>query len=118
MGSSTSEIVYILPHGIVKYDIILQSAQEINILTEVSRKVESETMEYESFYKEQIRNNMQVEIEIRRILRDICNQQLLNEKLSQDLDRKSGEVMHFCWNRAYSYSLCYALESEVWNLFL
>ena len=67
--------------------------QEMNILAEVSRNVESETMEYESFYKEQIRNNMQVEIEIRRVVRDICNQQLVNEKLNQDVERKSGEVI-------------------------
>lgn len=64
----------------------------MNILTEASRSVESKIMEHEGFYKELIRNNMFVEIEIRQILREMCNQQLTNERLSLELEQKLGEV--------------------------
>ena len=61
-------------------------------MIEASRSVESKVMEHEGFYKELIRNNMLVEIEIRRILQEMCNQQQANERLSKELEQKLGEV--------------------------
>lgn len=66
--------------------------QEMRILTEVTRKVESDMLEYEGFFKEQLRNNMEIDIQTRYILRDTCNQQQINDKLTQELDTKMNEV--------------------------
>lgn len=64
----------------------------MRILTEVTRKVESDMLEYEGFFKEQLRNNMEIDIQTRYILRDTCNQQQINDKLTQELDTKMNEV--------------------------
>lgn len=71
--------------------------QEMNILMEVSRNVESEMLERECFYKEQVRNNMEVDIQIRYILRELCNQQQMNDKLRREMDVKTNEVS-YCYD--------------------
>lgn len=49
-------------------------------------------LDYKNFYKEQIRNNMELEMEVRCILRMTYKQQIQHEKISQEVEHKMDEV--------------------------
>lgn len=49
-------------------------------------------LDFKNFYKEQIRNNMELEMEVGSILRMTYRQQIQHEKTSQEVEHKMDEV--------------------------
>lgn len=49
-------------------------------------------LDYKKFYKEQIRNNMELDMEVGCILRSTYKQHIQHEKTSQEVEHKMDEV--------------------------